>query len=39
MRNSRGLTRDGPKLLMLEEVLLARMHEQGQLPSDGGYYP
>jgi hypothetical protein len=24
---------------MLEEVLLAQMHEKGQLPSDGGYYP
>ena len=39
MRNSRGLTRDGPTLRMLEVVLLAGMHEQGQLSSDGGYYP
>jgi hypothetical protein len=39
IRNSRGLTRDGPTLRMLEVVLLAGMHEQGQLSSDGGYYP
>jgi hypothetical protein len=38
MSNSRGPTRDGPTLRMLEAVLLAGMHEQGQLSSDGGYY-